>query len=304
MSGLSASEFLSERMLQRRGCEPTEWISGGGRKAVLAHSPPAEVAIVNDPALLADEIEARVAALPVRSTQAIRALRREYSRRLRSAPPDEVIALAGELLRRKHLLRRTGGVHRFFADELIAEHPTAARTLRRQQLEELGRGLASWDDVDCFACYLSGPAWRERLIDDAVIAEWAASADRWWRRAGLVSSVPLNVKARGGNGDAERTLWVCSLLIDDRDDMVVKALSWALRALAERDPGAVHAFVSQHSSRLAPRIRREVATKLLTGRKNTPRARQLLPTELASDGPPSSPVRPEPVEGRVLPSET
>jgi hypothetical protein len=227
---------------------------------------------VNDPALLADEIEARVAALPVRSTQAIRALRREYSKRLRTVPADEIVALAGELLRRKHLLRRTGGVHRFFADELIVNHPTAPRSLGRQQLQDLGRGLASWDDVDCFACYLSGPAWREHLIDDSVIAEWAASGDRWWRRAALVSSVPLNVKARGGKGDTERTLWVCSLLIDDRDDMVVKALSWALRALAERDASAVQAFVSQHESRLAPRVRREVATKLKTGRKNNPRS--------------------------------
>jgi 3-methyladenine DNA glycosylase AlkD len=226
---------------------------------------------VNEPTLVADEIVARVAALPVRSTPAIRGLRREYSRRLRSAPADEVVALAGELLRRKHQLRRTGGVHRFFADELIANHSTAPHSLGRHELEHLGRGLASWDDVDCFACYLSGPAWRERLIDDAVIAEWAASGDRWWRRAALVSSVPLNVKARGGKGDTDRTLWVCSLLIDDRDDMVVKALSWALRALAERDPGAVQAFVSQHASRLAPRVRREVATKLKTGRKNAPR---------------------------------
>jgi hypothetical protein len=144
---------------------------------------------MNDPALVSDEIEARVAALPARSTQTIRALRREYSKRLRGAPPDEVIALAGELLRRRHLLRRTGDVHRFFADELIANHPTSPRSLGQRQLEDLGRGLASWDDVDCFACYVSGPAWRDRLIDDAVIAEWAASGDRWRRRAALVSSV-------------------------------------------------------------------------------------------------------------------
>jgi hypothetical protein len=57
---------------------------------------------VNDPTLLADEIEARVAALPVRSTEAIRALRREYSKRLRTVPADEILTLAYELLRRKH----------------------------------------------------------------------------------------------------------------------------------------------------------------------------------------------------------
>jgi 3-methyladenine DNA glycosylase AlkD len=31
------------------------------------------------------------------------------------------------------------------------------------------------------------------------------------------------------------------LLVDDRDDMVVKAMSWALRELAKHDPKAVRA---------------------------------------------------------------
>lgn len=61
---------------------------------------------------------------------------------------------------------------------------------------------------------------------------------------------------------------MCALLVTDRDDMVVKALSWALRDLAKRDPGAVRAFVEAHAAALAPRVRREVAHKLTTGLKN------------------------------------
>jgi 3-methyladenine DNA glycosylase AlkD len=57
------------------------------------------------------------------------------------------------------------------------------------------------------------------------------------------------------------------LLIDDREDMVVKAVSWALRALAQRDPKAVKAFLAKHGDLLAARVKREVATKLNTGRK-------------------------------------
>jgi len=83
-----------------------------------------------------------------------------------------------------------------------------------------------------------------------------------------VSTVPLNVKAQGGTGDAARTLGVCRLLISDRDDMVVKALSWALRSLAQRDTEAVHRFLKDHNSRLAPRVLREVNNKLKTGLKN------------------------------------
>jgi 3-methyladenine DNA glycosylase AlkD len=86
----------------------------------------------------------------------------------------------------------------------------------------------------------------------------------------LVSTVPLNLAAAGGTGDAPRTLDICGRLVDDRDDMVVKALSWALRELVPRDPEAVRGFLADHDGRLAARVRREVATKLDTGRKSRP----------------------------------
>ena len=97
---------------------------------------------------------------------------------------------------------------------------------------------------------------------------WTHSKDRWWRRAAVVSTVPLNTKARGGSGDAARTLKICETLIADRDDMVVKAMSWALRALATRDPKAVRRFLRTHGNALAPRVVREVNNKLNTGLKN------------------------------------
>jgi len=128
--------------------------------------------------------------------------------------------------------------------------------------------MDSWDQVDCFALYLSGPCWREGRVDDALIASWAASTDRWWRRAALVSTVPLNLQSRGGRGDTPRTLAMCERLLGDRDDMVVKAMSWALRELSKRDAGAVAEFVEAHRRALASRVVREVGTKLATGLKN------------------------------------
>ena len=80
------------------------------------------------------------------------------------------------------------------------------RSLTRESVEALGEGLSSWDEVDSFACTVSGHAWRDGQIDDGTIAAWAASDDRWWRRSALVSTVPLNLKSRGGAGDARRTL--------------------------------------------------------------------------------------------------
>jgi 3-methyladenine DNA glycosylase AlkD len=210
---------------------------------------------------LVEEIEARVDSLPVRNVPVLRSLRREYSRRVKALPAKDVVKIAAAVIAH-------GRVHRFIGDELIASRPDASAILDRTQLERLGSGISSWDQVDCFACYLSGPAWREGRIDDKAIVQWAGSKDRWWRRAALVSTVPLNVKARGGRGDARRTLRICALLIDDRDEMVVKALSWALRALAGQDPEAVRRFVKENEAQLAALVRREVRRKLATGRKN------------------------------------
>jgi 3-methyladenine DNA glycosylase AlkD len=50
--------------------------------------------------------------------------------------------------------------------------------------------------------------------------------------------------------------------------MVVKALSWALRELSKSDKPAVEKFMETYDLQLAGRVRREVYTKLQTGRKN------------------------------------
>ncbi len=74
--------------------------------------------------------------------------------------------------------------------------------------------------------------------------------------------------------DAKRTVAICRLLVEDRDDMVVKAMSWALREPGKREPAAAEEFLRKYGPRLAPRVRREVARKLITGTKSgrsTPR---------------------------------
>lgn len=210
---------------------------------------------------LAQEILARLHAAPHMPTPAARALRREYSAHLSHATPRQVLTLALLLLKEATPLRR------FMAYELIFYHHETLTSLHAKELERLGRGLDSWGAVDTFACYLSGPAWREKQVGDTLIAKWARAQNRWWRRAALVSTVPLNRKALGGNGDAARTLRICRMLRHDRDDMVVKALSWALRELAKREAKAVREFLLQYESELAPRVLREVRNKLTTGLK-------------------------------------
>lgn len=210
---------------------------------------------------MANQIKRRLESLPKLEAKPVRELRRQISEEIENASARQVIDLAMALLE----TGVPGGD--WIAYELILRHGGALSSLRAADLKRLGKDMSSWGEVDAFACYLAGRAWRDGQISDKTIASWTKSRNRWWRRAALVSTVPLNVKAQGGSGDAERTLAVCSLLVDDRDPMVVKAMSWALRALVVRDPKAVRAFLQKHEARLASLVKREVRNKLETGRK-------------------------------------
>jgi 3-methyladenine DNA glycosylase AlkD len=77
--------------------------------------------------------------------------------------------------------------------------------------------------------------------------------------------------SRGGKAqDFIRVARICTLLVEDRDDMVVKALSWALREAAKKHPDQIRSYLAEHQKTLAARVKREVNNKLTTGLK-TPR---------------------------------
>jgi 3-methyladenine DNA glycosylase AlkD len=207
------------------------------------------------------QIRRSLRAMPRKDALSFHRVRRGWSRQFQDATGASVVAMAKRLV-------RCGLWERLLAYEILVHHGKALEVLTEKDVVALGRGMASWGEVDCFACDVAGPAWRQHRIPNRVIHSWTQSSNRWWRRAALVSTVALNNRARGGQGDAVRTLGVCQRLIGDRDEMVVKALSWALRELSKRDERAVESFLSRHSDDLPARVRREVANKLRTGLKN------------------------------------
>lgn len=211
---------------------------------------------------LVTAIQSRLARLPCADTQSVRALRRNFSQQVKTSSSSLIMETA--LL----LLKQNSGTLRFFAYELISNHKQTFDSLTVDDLLELGAGINSWSTVDCFGMILSGPSWREGCVPDKTIRSWAASDDLWWRRAALVSTVALS--RRGLVEDIRRTIDICTQLTTDHEDMVVKALSWALRELSKKHPDQAREFIAQHKSILAARVIREAENKLRTGLK-TPR---------------------------------
>jgi 3-methyladenine DNA glycosylase AlkD len=206
-------------------------------------------------AALAPKLLGEIAALKTRDTPSVRAVRRRWSAQLKSASAADVLDLA----RAYEAAAGQGG--KWVAYELIRFHRGAFAAVGEVQIADFAGRVDSWGGVDGLGTILAGPAWAAGRIPDALVDRWAASPDQWLRRLALVATV-------GGRIEAARTLPLCRRLATDRDDMVEKALSWALRVLSQQDRPAVEAFMGEADAELPARVRREVRHKLETGLKS------------------------------------
>jgi 3-methyladenine DNA glycosylase AlkD len=192
----------------------------------------------------------------------MRAVRRTWSQALKSASAEEVLAIA------KAVEAAAAQPGKWVGYELIRFHPAAFAAIAEADIADFASRLTSWYAVDAFGTILAGPLWASGRLRDGLVEDWSKSEDRWLRRSALVATVGLNARASGGKGDAARTFAICRRLASDRDDMVEKAMSWALRFLSQRDRPSVEGFMAEMDGKLAARAVREVRNKLTTGLKN------------------------------------
>ncbi|HUQ19747.1 MAG TPA: DNA alkylation repair protein [Gemmatimonadaceae bacterium] len=125
----------------------------------------------------------------------VRAVQREYARKLKPESPDAVIQFVRMLV--------AGGswAQHVVAWETLASHKAAFARVDDELVEEMAHGLSDWPSVDLYGVTIVGRAWNKGQVSDAEISSWTESDDRWRRRLALVSTVPLNAKSRGGAGD-------------------------------------------------------------------------------------------------------
>jgi 3-methyladenine DNA glycosylase AlkD len=154
------------------------------------------------------------------------------------------------------------------AFEYLQTEKNLYKSFTEEFIESIEKNLDNWISVDYFGAIVVGCAWRENIVSTKKIKKYLESNNFWIRRIAVIATVSLNQKARGGIGDSKRTLEICELVVDDHQEMIVKALSWALRELAKVDKEPVVEFVNENENRLHKRVLREVKNKLETGLKN------------------------------------
>ncbi len=152
--------------------------------------------------------------------------------------------------------------------DLIGKNKKLLPYLNLKDVEQLDHNQDNWVSVDTFSANILGVSWRLGIVTDLDILNKAESTNFWTRRQALVATLGWNQKARGGTGNTEKTLMICVKLMNDHQDMINKAMSWALRELSKTDRQSTIDFMEKFDDRLHGRVRREVWNKINTGLKN------------------------------------
>jgi 3-methyladenine DNA glycosylase AlkD len=181
----------------------------------------------------------------------------------RKASPEEVLAVIDSLFQGESHEEKT------LAALLLDYHAAARRAAVPADLDRWLSHLNGWAEVDSL-CQNRFPA-EEMLADwpawRGMIEQFSKGADINKRRAAMVL---LNAPVSKSDDPRFRdlALGVIEQVMDERDILITKAVSWLLRSLVTRHRDAVVAYLDANADSLPAIAIRETRTKLKTGTKS------------------------------------
>jgi len=125
---------------------------------------------------------------------------------------------------------------------LVHQYQRADATIRRRIFDlylASTRHINNWDLVDLSAEHIVGPHVPPK--DLAVLERLARSPDVWERRIAMLATFHW-IKLR----EFAPALRVAELLLDDKHDLIHKAVGWMLREIGKRDRAAEVEFLAEH----------------------------------------------------------
>lgn len=162
---------------------------------------------------------------------------RRVARRFMSLPLKEVIALL------KHPIHEC----RFTALEIMVMQFERAdfkqqETIARVYLKHT-KYINNWDLVDTSAPYIIGSWCMQHGTN--ILSKLARSKLLWERRIAIVATQHMIRKRSFAD-----TIRIATILLNDKHDLIQKAVGWMLREVGNNDAAVLHAFLQRHASRM------------------------------------------------------
>ena len=105
--------------------------------------------------------------------------------------------------------------------------------------------INNWDLVDSSAPYIVGDYLYNNPDERLILFEFVHSENLWVRRISIVSTFTL-IK----NNQFNETLQIAKILLNDKHDLIHKAVGWMLREVYKRDQDLIRTFLKQNYSQL------------------------------------------------------
>jgi 3-methyladenine DNA glycosylase AlkD len=154
----------------------------------------------------------------------------------------DALAFANALITDKHLEAKGLGVEvlaRFRRQFTPALLPTWKRWLSTNY-------SANWATTDTICGLLIGPLVASHPELASNLARWASDRNLWVRRASIVGLIPI-VRRGSGLDILYRTARALHL---DREDLIQKAVGWALREAGKADMDRLERYLREHGPRI------------------------------------------------------
>lgn len=105
--------------------------------------------------------------------------------------------------------------------------------------------INNWDLVDSSAPYIVGDYLYNNPNERSILFEFVHSENLWVRRISIVSTFTL-IK----NNQFNETLQIAKILLNDKHDLIHKAVGWMLREVYKRDQDLIRTFLKQNYAQL------------------------------------------------------
>jgi len=154
---------------------------------------------------------------------------------------DLPLAVSGDLLKSKYHEERLFALI-VLVEQFRKSEPDQEEAIYHLYLE-YSQFINSWDLVDISAAHIVGAFLYKR--ERQPLYALALSKDLWERRISIIST--FNFIRHNEFGD---TLNISKILLNDKEDLIHKAVGWMLREIGKRDLKTAEAFLKKYYKKM------------------------------------------------------